>query len=251
MKHLSEDDLVEVYYGEGTSAANTHLRACRECSAQYAEFKQSLDAIRPAQVPARSAEYGAGVWEALRPQLIPYEKKAAGWRGWAQWRAAALLVGCAILLVAVFLGGRYWERFTTKKTANVTSNPQATQRVVLVVMGDHLDRTERLLVGLEHADSPDSAESAQLQSEARELLASNRLYRVSASNAGDPALAGALDRLEGVLAEIANNPSLTAADLERVRNDMNTKGILFQIRVLRARSSDQENGPRASKGASI
>ena len=44
----------------------------------------------------------------------------------------------------------------------------------------------------------------------RELLASNRLYRTTATNAGDPALAGALDRLEGVLAEVANDPNLTA-----------------------------------------
>jgi hypothetical protein len=251
MKHLSEDELIELYYGEGASAANTHLQACRECSAQYAEFKRSLDAVRPAVVPHRSAEYGERVWQSLEPRLIPYQRAKSGWKRLTHWRAAVLTVGCAMLLAAVFLGGRYWERFATKKTANVASNPQATQRVVLVVMGDHLDRTERLLVGLEHADSPDSAESAQLQSEARELLASNRLYRVSAINAGDPALAGALDRLEGVLAEIANDPNLSAADLERVRKDMNTKGILFEIRVLRTRSSSQGSEPKASKGASI
>ena len=133
----------------------------------------------------------------------------------------------------------------------MAQNPHAAQRVVLVVLTDHLDRTERLLVGLEHADSSDRTESAQLQSEARELLASNRLYRATASNAGDPALSGALERLEGVLAEIANDPNLSAADLERVRKDMNTKGILFEIRVLRTRSSSQGSEPKASKGASI
>ena len=250
MKHLSEDELIELYYGEGTSAANTHLHTCQECSAQYAEFKRSLDAVRPAAVPHRSAQYGERVWQSLESQLIPYQKTTSSWSRWTHWRAAVLAVGCAMLLAAVFLGGRYWERNTTKK-ADLAQNPQATQRVVLVVLGDHLDRTERLLVGLEHADSPDVVESAQLQSEARELLASNRLYRVTASNAGDPAMAGALDRLEGVLAEIANDPSLTPADLERVRKDMNTKGILFEIRVLRARSSDQGSGPKASKGASI
>jgi len=118
-------------------------------------------------------------------------------------------------------------------------------------MTDHLDRTERLLVGLEHASSKDQEDNAQFQSEARELLASNRLYRVTASNAGDSQLAGALDRLEGVLAEIANDPNLTAADIERVREGMNTKGILFEIRVLRARSPDQESELRAAKGATI
>jgi hypothetical protein len=250
MKHLSEDELIELYYGENGNEANTHRRACRECSARYAELKQSLDAIRPAAVPQRSADYGARVWETLRPQLIPYQKKAGGWRGWAHWRAAALAVSCAIVLAAAFFGGRYWERTTTKK-AVVTGNPHDAQRVVLVVLTDHLDRTERLLVALEHADSPDRTENAQMQSEARELLASNRLYRATASNAGDPALAGALDRLEGVLAEIANEPNLTATDLERVRKDMNTKGILFEIRVLLARSPEQGSGPRPAKGASI
>ena len=250
MKHLSEDELIELYYEEGTNASNAHLRACRECSKQYAEFKQSLDAIRLAAVPQRGADYGERAWQTLRPHLIPYQRKTADWRGWIKWRPAALMIGCAMLLAAVFLGGRYWERNTAKK-GNVAENPQATHRVVLVVLTDHLDRTERLLVELEHAGSRDRAADAQLQSEARELLASNRLYRVTANNAGDPELASALDRLEGVLAEIANDPNLTAADLERVRNDMNTKGILFEIRVLRTRSSDQESGLKAPKGASI
>jgi uncharacterized membrane protein YcjF (UPF0283 family) len=181
--------------------------------------------------------------------LIPYQK-TVNWRAWANWKAAAMLAACAIILAAVFLGGRYWERFSTKTTA-VATDPQMAQRVVLVVLNDHLDRSERMLVQLEHAALNDRTDNANLQSEARELLASNRLYRVSASNAGDPETAGALDRLEGVLAEIANDPNLRAADIERVRKDMNTKGILLEIRILRSRSSDQQSGPRTLKGATI
>lgn len=250
MKHLDEDELIEMYYGEGTDAANAHLKACRECSANYAKYKESLDTIQPPAVPQRSTDYGEHVWVNLRPQLIPYEKKRAKWFGWTQWKAATLAVGCAMLLAMVFLGGRYWERISAKKT-NVAGNPQATQRLVVVVLGDHLDRTERLLVQLNHADLRDRAEDVQLQSEARELLASNRLYRTSASSEGDPALAGALERLEGVLAEIANDPNLTAADLEHVRKDMNTEGILFEIRVLLTRSPDQKSGPKPAEGVSI
>lgn len=251
MTHLQEDELVEMYYGEGTSEAGAHVKACRECSAEYARVKRSLDSIAPIAVPQRSADFGERVWETLRPQLIPYERKATGWLLWANWRGAALLVGCAILLAAVFVGGRYWERIATKKATVASNNPQAAQRVVLVVLTDHLDRTERLLVELEHAGVNDGTDRAELQSEARELLASNRLYRVTASNAGDPEVAGALDRLEGVLVEIANEPNLSAGDIERVRKDMNTKGILFEIRVLRARGSDRESGVRSAKGATI
>jgi hypothetical protein len=250
MKHLEEEELVELYYGEAAGAADAHLKACRECSTRFARFKSSLDAIDSTVVPQKSAEYGDRVWETLRPQLIPYQKKTIGWRGWMNWRTASLLAGCAVVLTLVFLGGRYWERIGAKRT-NVASAPQAKQRVVLVVLTDHLDRTERLLVQLEHTGSKDHVDNDQLQSEARELLASNRLYRVTASNAGDPELAGALDRLEGVLAEIANDPSLNAADIERVRKDMNTTGILFEIRVLRSRSSDQESGSEPAKGVRI
>ncbi len=128
---------------------------------------------------------------------------------------------------------------------------EATQRIVLVVLADHLDRSERLLVALQHADPSDEAENAQLQSIAQQLLASNRLYRASASHADDPLLAGALDQLQGVLAEVANNPNLTTADLRRVRSEMNAEGILFEIRVLIARRPDQAAAPNHTKGASI
>ena len=49
-------------------------------------------------VPERGAEYGEQVWEALRPRLVPYERKAPRWnrffgKGWAsgewgRWRLA-------------------------------------------------------------------------------------------------------------------------------------------------------------------
>jgi hypothetical protein len=260
MKHLSEEDLVELYYGEGAPSASGHLQTCRQCTAQYTKLKQSLDGIRlqslaaipPAAGPGQKAQYGERVWEELRPQLIPYQKKAVGWHGWAQWRAVTLVVGCWMLLAAAFVGGRYWERHAAKKeNLSAKAVPHAAQRTVLVVLTDHLDRTERLLVALEHADSADRLEDAQLQSEARDLLASNRLYRTTASNAGDPVLASALDRLEGVLAEIANDPNLTAKDLQQVRQEMNTEGILFEIRVLMARRPDREALPNHSKGGSI
>ena len=250
MKHLGEDELVEMYYGEGTSDAGAHLKACRECAAQFSKLKQSLDAIEPEAVPLRGADFGERMWKMLEPQLNPYEKKRAISFGWAQWKFAIAAIGCAAVLVAVFFGGRYWERNNAKK-ADIATNVPAGKRVVVVVVTDHLDRTERLLVQLKHADLQDKTENAELQSEARELLASNRLYRTAANKEGDPVLAGALDRLEGVLAEIANDPNLTAADLERVQKDMNSDGVLFEIRVLLTRSPDQRSGTNSAKGAQI
>ena len=253
MKHLSEDELIELYYGEASGGVSAHEHACRECSERLAELRQSLDSIQSAPGAQRSADYGERVWESLRLRLVPHERKAAGWRAWGQWRIGLAALGCALLLAGTFVGGRYWERMTTTTKNSVAGNAgtQATQRVVVVVMADHLDRTERLLVALEHADPSDRTDNAELQSDAQQLLASNRIYRATASNAGDPLLAGTLDQMEGVLAEIANNPKLTAADLRRVRNEMNAEGILFEIRVLMARRPDQASGPIHAKGASI
>jgi len=253
MKHLGEEDLIALYYGEppNDSDARRHLGLCRACSAAYAELKQDLEGIQPAAVPQRGAEYGEQVWQALAPALTPYDRPEHGWRTWMHWRPVGLAAACALLVALAFVGGRVWERHT--KTDKVAGNagPQATQRVVLVVLTDHLDRTERLLVALQHADAGDDAENSELQSQARELLASNRLYRASASEAGDPALAGALDRVERVLAEVANDPSLSAADLDRVRKEMNTEGILFEIRVLLSKAPDRATVADHAKGASI
>ena len=250
MKHLGEEELLELYCGEAVSATNAHLEVCQECSAPYARFRQNLAMIKPMATSKRSADYGDHVWNTLRPRLIPYQKETAAWWAWTRWRAGVLALSCAMLLLAAFFGGRYWERMATKKT-NLAGNSQAAKRVVLVVLTDHLDQAERLLVELEHTDSSDGTEKAQLRFEAQELLASNRLYRDTARNLGDPGVASALDQLQGVLAEVADGPNLTAADLDRVRNEMNIEGILFEIRVLRSHSSNQWNGAKAAKGASI
>jgi hypothetical protein len=255
MKHLNEEDLIELYYGEAGEGgdAAVHLRSCRECSASYAELKHDLEAIRPASVLQSGAQYGEEVWQKLRPSLVAYERQPRGWQFLrVHRRAVGLAAACAVLMAAAFIGGRIWEKHQSNiATVGSGTNPQTAQRVVLVVLTDHLDRTERLLVALDHADPGDGAETSQLQSQARELLASNRLYRVSANEAGDPALASALDRLERVLAEVANDPNLTAADLQRVRKEMNTEGILFEIRVLLSQAPDQQSGAEHVKGATI
>jgi len=250
MTHLREEEFLELYCGEGSSATSAHLAGCQECSARYAQFQQGLAMIKPPMASKRSADYGNNVWTALRPRLIPYQKETRLWEAWMHWRTGAWAFGCAMLLAAAFLGGRYWERGATKKVDSA-QNAQASKRVVLVVLTDHLDQAERLLVQLEHSDSSDGTENAQLQSEAQELLASNRLYRDTAKNVGDPGVASALDQLEGVLAEVANGPHLTVTDVDRVRKEMNIEGILFEIRVLRSRTTNQGSVPKLVKGASI
>jgi hypothetical protein len=106
--------------------------------------------------------------------------------------------------------------------------------VVVVVLSDHLDRSERLLVELKHADLATDETAPALRDEARSLLEANRVARRHA--AADPALKGALERLDVLLDDLANHPDgLTQAELVRVRDQMNAAGLLFEVRVLRSR----------------
>ena len=244
MKHLSEEELIEHYYEEDARNAESerHLKTCAACSAGYAELRRVLDGVTPATSPVLDEEYGKQVWESIRGALPVYERTESRWNFARLWKPLSFIAACAVLLVAAFLAGRQWQRTQTVARG---LDPQARQRVVVVVLGDHLDRSERLLVELNHADARDAAEAIPLRTEARDLLATNRLVRQSAKDAGDPQLNASLERLERVLIELANQPGgLTEADLNQLRQEMNTDGLLFDIRVLRSQVMGKQGGHR-------
>jgi len=249
MKHLNEAELIEHYYEESVDMADCerHLKACAACAKHYADLRRDLDGVKPPAPPLRGEDYSERVWQAIHSSLPVYEKPKRSWvrlgrpLGWA--------AACALLIAVAFVAGRRWERKQAPSVA-VAVDPQARQRVVIVVLGDHLDRSERLLVELNHAGSNDIS-GTPLRSEARELLASNRLVRQSAMQAGDLNVEASLDHLERLLVELANEPEdLSEAELTRLRQEMNTDGLLFDIRVLRSRVNSQ-GAPKATKGVSI
>jgi hypothetical protein len=103
-----------------------------------------------------------------------------------------------------------------------------------LVLDGHLDRAEQLLVQLNHANEDSAASSALIQSNAKDLLADNRLFIRSLGTDDDALLPNVLERLQRVLAEVANNPdSLRPEDLHALRKGTNMEYLLFQIRVLR------------------
>jgi hypothetical protein len=252
-KHLSEEEMIDHYYGESApdSTVERHLKACVKCADEYSALERDLGGVKALVSPPRGEGYGEEVWRSIRGSLKPYEARKWRWPTLGFRKPLALATAFALLMVAAFLAGRVWQRKQTSQTAVVASDPQARQRVVVWVLGDHLDRSERLLVALNHADGKDDA--LPIQSEARELLASNRLLRQSAKQSSDPAMDAALDRLERLLVEISNQPNgLTDADLNRLRQEMNTDGLLFDVRVLRSRVTEQHpNTASGLKGVSI
>jgi hypothetical protein len=265
MKHFDEEELIDYYYGESAAATEIarHLRVCARCEREYAALSRDLSEIASTALPVRDAAYGEQVWQSIRASVPVYEVKNKQGLSWLRLNPfggfAAVAAALLIVVAVAFFAGRQWEQRNPQAPIAINgtgAGDQGKQRVVLVVLGDHLDRSERLLVQLRHAEP---ATEAPLQAEARDLLAANRLYRESVAKSDDPTLTAALDHLERVLIEVSNEPGgLTQARLDEFQKEMNTDGLLFEVRVLRSRvqsdvqeSAEPKKASSSTKGVSI
>jgi hypothetical protein len=114
--------------------------------------------------------------------------------------------------------------------------------VLLVDLGDHLDRTEAALV--EFVAGTDGRDVAHGRARVEDLVAANRLYRRTADVAGDQAVADVLDELERVLIEIAGSaPEASTDDLDAMRRRIDTRGLLFKVRVMREQLQERAREP--------
>lgn len=255
MNHLQEEILIAHFYGEAEDSARvgSHLAACGECATAFAALQRDLAEMKrmealgldpsgqtaPGENDSRQdAAYGERVWASIAPSLTAYCPAKKRRLGFGLGRGLGY-AACALLLAATFYSGRLWEQRQSGATAAHTTlppSPQAKPHVVVVVLSDHLDRSERLLVELKHADV-DSAETFQpMRDEARTLLAANRICQRNSASKDDPQLVAALDRLNTLLGELANQPDgLNATNLARLQAEMSAEGLLFEVRVLRSR----------------
>jgi hypothetical protein len=250
MTHLSEEELIAQAYGEGDKATvKRHLEGCADCSKAYAALQSDLAEMKFAEPPDRDAFYGEKVWASLSGSLRAYEARKRNWLGGGLGRGLSYAAACILLAACAFIGGRLWERKRAQSIAEINSQQKQQQvmhvpqreRVVVVVLSDHLDRSERLLVELKHADAESIEMVSPLRDEARNLLAANRICRQNARQHDDPDLAAALDRLDHLLEQLANQPGgLNVETLTRLQNETNADGLLFEVRVLRSRLPDHQ-----------
>jgi hypothetical protein len=248
MNHLSEEQIVLHYYGnaEEASEVERHLAACAECRAEFARVQSTLQQIEPLEVPEPAASFEEKTWLNLRDRLP--EKGSFLQRLFGAQQKWALAGAMVVLLAAAFLAGRFWPR-PGQQVAQQPPSQVNPQRVVLVAVGDHLERSQMLLVEIMNADTKGPINFSSEQAQARDLLDSNHLYRVSSQQAGDPQVAHLLDQLGRVLAEIANGPvEVSPEDLQQVRHTIQSEGLLFKVRVVgsevnsRARRSELSGG---------
>jgi len=239
-RHYPEDDLVLFYYGEGRRPqVQAHLDACAECAARYREIASLLQMVATPRAPERGEHYGLEVWQRVRP-VLPARPPARAY-GW--WMNRLVLGGAAaaVILLAFFVG-RSWQSSSVPNTVAVNLNQpvDTAARVRLAAIGDHLERSERLLLDFVNADGPDMDISAATAM-AGNLIVANRLYREAAEAAGDDLTADVLDALGRSLIEIAHAPATVApGEFSSTRVRLDAAALIFKVRVLADELHQQE-----------
>jgi hypothetical protein len=100
------------------------------------------------------------------------------------------------------------------------------------------------------ASGPKQINIAAEQQRAEDLLDANRLYRETAQQNGDAALADVLDDLERVLMDVAHSPQeITPAKLELLQKRIEAHGILFKVRVVGKELQEKQNTPNSTPAA--
>ena len=235
MKHLTEEQLIAYREGETTQreAIAGHLTNCAECRAELERIEAVLRALDNLPVPERGPDYGRAVWQQIAPRLP--ERAGRGWRAWFEPRRWVAIGAMAAVVIAAFVAGRWTKK--PEHGAPAASVAQVRQRVLVLAVGEHLGKSEMVLMELANAAPAEHGQkeiniSAE-QKRAEDLLDANRMYRETAAHDGDAALASVLDDLERVLMDVAHSPDeLTPAKLESLQKRIEAHGILFKVRVV-------------------
>jgi hypothetical protein len=248
MKHRTEEELIGYRDGEAKErvAIAAHLNECAECREELARIEAVFVALDAMPVPDPGADYGERVWQRIAPRLG--EKKARWWEELFVPQQLAALGGVVVLVILAFVAGR-----STKPPIPVADQADAAkvrERVLVVAVGEHLGRTEMMLMELENAPAQKGQKTiniAETQRRAEDLVEENRLYRQTALKEGDQAMASTLDELERVLLDIANSPKeLTPAAFETIRNRIEAQGLLFKVRVVKQGLDERRTTPNAN-----
>jgi hypothetical protein len=245
-EHLTDDDLVGHFYGDGSPAdearVDAHLVGCDTCRGHWEETVAALKMLDRAAVPEPDAGFEARMWQRLQPALgtpDAAELETTWTRRSRSYFGLGVAAGLAAAVAVGVVTTHSWEsRPATSQaeiqpaaTAAVDSNGR--ERVLLTALDDHFERSEMLLVEFLNAPASPGPELAFERATADDLLDSNRLYRVAASQNGNFRFADMLEDLESVLVEIARSPDqMDRGDLRSIRSRIQDDNLLFKVRAV-------------------
>ena len=155
----------------------------------------------------------------------------------------------AAALILAFLVGRYSN--PTNPGDEILDASKVRERVLVVAVGEHLGKSEMILMDLSNAQPAVSGKKliniSTEQKRAEDLVEENRLYRQTALNGGDHAMASTLDELERVLLDVAHSPAeVTPAQFESIQKRIAEQGILLKVRVVRQELRAETGGRKTA-----
>lgn len=247
--HLTDDDLVLHYYGElpgnMEQAAAAHLASCPACRVEYTRLQRVLGTIDETSVtPEVPASLERTVWARLEPNLRRQRRRWT-FRMLLSPAPLALAAAVVLLVVGAFLAGREFPASVPPAGPATTNGSDAIrERILLVDLGDHLDRSQMVLVELVSGAETGEVDMSAERHRAEQLVADNRLYRQAAEQTGDTAISDLLDEIERVLTELAVSPDqVPAADLADVRRRVESRDLLFKVRVVSSKLRERQRDP--------
>ena len=248
MNHPDEQRLMEYAAGDAVDAKaiEQHLGECAACRDSVESVRRVVAVASAMEVPEPDAGFETRIWRGVRAELDP-RPAFAGWREWFSLRRLAAATAMAVVVLAAFLAGRFWPRPEVGLgPATAVATPQVRERILLVAVGDHLDRAQSILLEISNAEpasgtSGKTVDISREQKRAEELLGANRLYRQTALHTGDAPVADVLDELEPLLVELANGPSeVPASELEALQKRIAARGLLLKVRVVNSNVREKE-----------
>jgi len=249
-KHITDEDLVLLFYGEHDDPALAVTVAESETlSARYEALCQELKRADAYAPPGRDEDYGAEVWQRISPRLEDRRlARPGGFRTWLssfmqpRFSLAGALALALVALVAFSLGRQSGPEISgqggpVELVNDSTFSPSLADidpnRLLLHSVATHLEQVNRMLTRFVNNSEAGTGEA----DDATDMLVANRLYRRAAQSKGDTKLASFLAELEPLLMELAYQAQ-AGSPLTRERMQHEVKdGLLLRVRIMNSQLS--------------
>lgn len=240
MKHITDDDLILLFYGEhDDSQLATTVAESEQLSDRFDALSAELRIADNFVPPHRGEDYGAEVWQRISLRLEANANTGSRLKTWlaSVFQPRFSMAGAlsfALVAVLAFMLGQNGGPSPGTEPATALQNPSValagidTNRLLANSVSGHLEQVN--VVFTQFANSSES--SASEAGYATDMLVANRLYRQAATNQGKHRLAAFLASLEPLLIEMAyaaqaRSPTSRERMQQEVRN-----GLLFRVRVM-------------------
>ena len=241
MRHITDEDLTLLYYGEHDDPALAVMVAESEVlSARYDALCDELKLADAYQPPQRDEDYGAEVWQRISSQLGKEDAKTTGrisaWLASLVQPRFSLAGALSIVLVAAlaFMLGRNGGQEISDGPAAIPGASSValanidSSRLLTHSVSAHLEQVNLVLTQFVNTSETSSNDTEY----ATDMLVANRLYRQAAVHQGNHKLAAFLADLEPLLIELAYQAqSGSPATRERMQQEVKD-GLLFRVRVM-------------------